>query len=123
MRVGAARRGFNAVVMIVALVIFAVVTACLLVAIPSARERSRRAGCQRNLGQIGMALALYHQAAGHWPSVALDGPGPIAAMLDTLGQPDFAAIRDPKVAPPKRLKGPVTEHVIPGLLCPTDRNV
>ncbi len=42
-------------------------------------------------------------------------------MMDTLGQPDFAAFRDPKKAPPRRLAGAVTEHLIPGLLCPSDR--
>ncbi len=122
MRASSARRGFSAVEMIIALVIVAVVTACLLIAIPNSRERSRRAGCQANLRQIGLALALYHQTSGHWPAVTLDASSPIAAMLETLGQPDFAALRDPKVAPARRLAGPVKEHVITGLLCPTDRD-
>ncbi len=115
------RRGFSAVEMIVALVIVALVTACLLLAVPNSRERARCAGCQANLRQIGLALSLYHQAAGHWPSVALDSASPMTATMDTLGQPDFADFRDPKNAPPRRLAGAVIEHLIPGLLCPSDR--
>lgn len=122
MRVSPTRPGLSAVEVIVGLVLVLVVTACLLIAVPRARERSRAAGCQANLMQIGMAMGLYHQSAGHWPAASLDGPSPVVAMLETLGQPDFAAFRDPKVAPPRRASGPVAERVIPGLLCPTDRH-
>jgi prepilin-type N-terminal cleavage/methylation domain-containing protein len=116
------RRGFNAVEMIVALVLVAVFTACVLLAIPPSREKARRAGCQANLAQVGIALALYHQAESRYPTATLGGPSPLAAMLGALGQPDFATFRDPKVAPPPRLKAPLAPHRIVGLLCPTDRH-
>ncbi len=121
MRAAPPRRGLSAVEILVAVALVLVATACLLIAIPRAREGSRRAGCQRNLMQIGMALGLYHQSAGHWPTARLGGDGPIPALLDTLGQTDFTAFRDPKVAPPRRGVAPVAERTIPGLLCPTDR--
>lgn len=122
MRAGPSRRGLSAVEIIVASVFVLIATACLLIAIPRAREGSRRATCQRNLMQIGMALSLYHQSAGRLPTAGLDGDSPITAMLTTLGQADFAAFRDPKVAPPRRSVGPIAERTILGLLCPTDRD-
>ena len=121
MRAAPSRRGLSAVEIIVGVVFALIVTACLLVAIPRSRERSRRAGCQRNLMQIGMALGVYHETVGRWPGVVLDGPSPAAAMLATLNQPDFTAFRDPKSPPVPHATGPLAERVIPGLLCPTDR--
>lgn len=121
MRAATDRRGLSAVEVIIAAGFVLIATACLLVAIPRSREASRRAGCQRNLMQIGLALGLYHQSAGHLPGVRLDGPSPFAAMLETLAQPDFSAFRDPKVPPPPRGTGPIVGRTIPGLLCPTDR--
>lgn len=72
--------------------------------------------------RIGMGLGLYQQSAGRLPGVRLGEAGPIAAMLDDLGQPDFAAIDGPEKRPPRRLSGPVAEHTIPGLICPSDRD-
>ena len=122
MRAGPARRGLSAVEIIVVSVLVLIATACLLVAIPRAREGSRRASCQRNLMQIGMALGLYHQSAGRLPIVRLDGDSQITAMLNTLGQADFTAFRDPKVAPPRQGSGLIAKRTVPGLLCPTDRD-
>jgi hypothetical protein len=122
MRAAAGRRGLSAVEVVIGVVFILIVTACLLVAIPRSRERSRRSGCQNNLMQIGLALGVYHEVVGRWPGVAIAGPSPVAAMLDTLAQPDFTAFRDPKSRPAPRASGPAVERFIPGLICPTDRN-
>lgn len=122
MRAASDRRGLSAVEVIVAAVFVLIVTACLLIAIPRARERSRLAGCRRNLMQVGMALGLYHETVGRWPAVEIGGPSPIAAMLERVGQPDFTAFRDPKAPPAPGASGPLALRKIPGLLCPTDRN-
>jgi prepilin-type processing-associated H-X9-DG protein len=122
MRTAYARRGLSAVETIVILVLVLIVFGCLLIAVPRSRERSRSAACQGNLMQIGFAMSLYHQAVGHFPTVALDAQGPITAMLENLAQPDFVAVDSPKTSPTRRLTGPPPEHRILGLICPTDRN-
>jgi prepilin-type N-terminal cleavage/methylation domain-containing protein/prepilin-type processing-associated H-X9-DG protein len=52
-------RGFTLVELLVVVSIIAVLTALLLPAVQSARESSRRAICQNNIRQIGVALQSY----------------------------------------------------------------
>jgi type II secretory pathway pseudopilin PulG len=117
-----ARRGRSALEVIVAVVLIGFILLYLLLAMPRGREAARRATCQRNLMQIGMALSLYHQSATHLPTARLGGESPLAAMLGELGLVDFMTLSDRKVAPRKTPAGPAAERPVRGFICPSDRN-
>jgi prepilin-type processing-associated H-X9-DG protein len=117
-----------------------VVILFLLMAMPRAREQARLAGCQRNLGQIGLALALYDQLQKHLPTVgppqAVDGnvasagpagalaniasPSPLRTLLETLVLPDLTELTPSKVVPKPRPGEVPGETSIPGFICQSD---
>lgn len=96
-----------------------------LMAIPRSRETARLASCERNLSQIGKALAYYDGAVGHLPVVPRPGAGgtaPLPTMLDFFGIANFEDVSEDL----KPGSGPgfdLNPHRVSGLLCPSDRNV
>jgi prepilin-type N-terminal cleavage/methylation domain-containing protein len=67
MRSALRTRGFTLVELLVVVAIVGTLVALLLPAIQAARESSRRAQCENNLRQIGIALALHANARGDFP--------------------------------------------------------
>jgi prepilin-type N-terminal cleavage/methylation domain-containing protein len=61
------RKGFTLIEMLVVMVIIALLIALLLPAVQAARETARNTSSKNNLHQIGLAMANYEAARGHYP--------------------------------------------------------
>ena len=125
-------RGFTLTEVIVVTLIVVLTFLILLVMMPQGREQARLISCRKNLGQIGVALALYDQSQQHLPAVAalpaVDGPsgarsaGPLRTLLETLQLPDLTELQDPS-SPPRAQPGRVPVEIpVPGFVCASDPN-
>jgi prepilin-type N-terminal cleavage/methylation domain-containing protein len=125
-------RGVTLVEVIVVIAIIGLALLFLLMLVPRGREQARMVSCTNNLGQIGVALAIYEQLHQQLPVVAAlsgtDGlggarsPGPLRTLLETLQLPDLTELKDPK-SPPQPRPGEVPdERAVPGFICSSDPN-
>jgi prepilin-type N-terminal cleavage/methylation domain-containing protein len=127
------RAGFTLIELLVVIAIIAVLVALLLPAVQAARESARRAGCQDNLKQIGLAMHNYHSIHNSfpigyiaWPNTNLNVTSPgwswATAILPMIEQaPLYAAVNlalpveDPS-------NSTVTLTALGVYTCPTDRS-
>ena len=119
----------SAAEVLVILVIVGLLAVFVLMSLPRQRESARLASCQRNLMQIGIALAIYNQAERQLPTVAElsgDGPqrreSPLRALLEVLALPDLGGLGDAKSLPPKGSAFVPAERPVAGFACPSDPN-
>jgi hypothetical protein len=132
-KTGPRRPGLSAIELLVVLVIVVFFVLCVLMILPRQRETARMASCQRNLMQIGAALALYDQNQRSLPQVpplgaapAEQGDSPLEALLAELGLPDLTELEpaSSKTPRPKRSNSshaePEPERRVPGFICPSD---
>lgn len=77
MRTRFASQGFTLIELLTVVGIISIITALALPAVQSARESARRASCQSNLRQLGLATESYHGTNGCYPvgvTTAMGGP-------------------------------------------------
>jgi hypothetical protein len=124
-----ARQGYTAADALVVLVLIAVSALVLLMAMPRNRETLRLTTCQKNLAQIGLALALYDQTQRGLPVTGRPAPadsagldrdsGPLKVLLETLGLENFQGLTPQQPAPAAGGRVPA-ESPVPGFVCASD---
>lgn len=117
------RTAFTLVELLVVVAIIGVLIALLLPAVQAARESGRRAQCQNNLRQVGIALLAYHDSwrtlpRGGWPPTSTNLSWSAAILPQLEQQPLFQLInrKKPYTDPSNLTAG---QTVVPVYICPT----
>ena len=140
MRSSLRRKAFTLIEILVVIVIIAILAGLLLPAVQKAREAARSASCANNLKQIGLAMANFESAAGHYPSSWLpvpsdgtdrDGWSAQSVLLPYIEQNNVSAALNYSltfdnasatiVTLADGTTAPVTSLRIPTFMCPSEK--
>ncbi len=124
---GASRFGFTLVELLVVLAVIGLLMSLMLPAVMQARATARRAVCQNNLHNLGLAMLAHAGAKRRFPAsgnFSLDGRGRyhswVVELLSGLERNDLASqwkFDRPSDDPPNAALGRIT---VPVLVCPDD---
>jgi prepilin-type N-terminal cleavage/methylation domain-containing protein/prepilin-type processing-associated H-X9-DG protein len=133
----AAHRGVTLIELLVVVAIIGTLVALVLPAVQMARESARRAQCQSNLRQLGIAMALHANAQGAFPVGCLGYRGdfsvepPVKArciawnigLLPFLEETAIGAAFDPSLPSYDAANKRVAATILPVFLCPSTEEV
>jgi type II secretory pathway pseudopilin PulG len=122
-RRAAVASAFTIVELLVVIAIIGLLVALLLPAVQASRESARRAQCQNNLRQVGIALHSYHDTykvfpRGGWPATSANISW-TAAILPNLEERALYNSLNPSAPYTDPTNLAAGRTVLPGLLCPT----
>lgn len=117
------KRGFTLVELLVVIAIIATLVGLLLPAVQMAREAARRASCQNNLKQVGLAIHGFHDvknrlpSGGRPPDASTVRCGAFVYLLPWLDRKDLWDAYDTSVSWSHSSNLPVTSVRIPAYEC------
>ena len=119
------RQAFTLVELLVVIAIIGILVGLLLPAVEAAREAARRMSCSNNLKQMGLALHLYHDSFGTFPTPGFYGREPSqsswsvqARLLPQLEQANLQHLIDWSL--PYSAQGNVARTRVSVYMCPSE---